>query len=309
MARSMSVAESAAGIDARLVIASDESTWDNAVDARIHVCHVHFPPKVRARLEHPPKVVWVGHGTPEYTFAMSVEEGRVNKGKYGFSDSFMLMQNWLPRADAAVTFWPRHQWIYQTMTPRPVHVVPMGVDRSFWCPGKSAGKWAGSPSLFTAENAHRGKWPLDLLLLWPYVADQFHEAVLHVCNLPQDEHRWWFPLANANGAHFRSYLSSIRWGPEDLRNVFRSIDYFIGLVEYGDHNHLMMQAKASGATCISYRGNPYADYWLTPGDQRVITQELLDILTGKTAKRESSAAPDIAETAEAMRTIYEGLLT
>ena len=145
-------------------------------------------------------------------------------------------------------------------------------------------------------------------MLWSHIADELHEAVLHVCKLPVDEHRWWFPLVNANGSHFRSYLSDIIWGFEDLRNVFRSIDYFIGLVEYGDYNHLMMQAHATGAKCISYRGNEYADFWITQGDQRVMAQELLAILTGQVEPRATKPAPDIAETAEAMRGIYESLL-
>ena len=84
--------------------------------------------------------------------------------------------------------------------------------------------------------------------------------------------------------------------------------YFIGLVEYGDHNHLMMQAHSVGAPCIAYRGNEYADYWLTPGDQRVMAAELLAILKGQVEPRVALPAPDIAETALAMQTIYEPLL-
>ena len=312
MARSMHKAELALGMDSRVVVAPDEDTWQLAAGADIHVCHVHFPDKIRERLAKPPKIVWIGHGTPEHVFASSVAAGdqKIAGRRYGFGDSFQLLQHWLTNADELVTFWPRHQAIYETMVGRnrTVRCIPFGLDRTFWEPGESRGKFGGTPSVFTAENGHRGKWPLDLLLAWPWVAAELYDAVLHVCNLTQDEHRWWFPLANMNGAHFRAYLSDIRWSPEDLRNVFRSIDYFIGLVEYGDHNHLMMQAHATGAKCISYRGNEYADYWLTPGDQRVMAQELLAILKGRVEPRQALPAPDIADTARAMQAIYEPLL-
>lgn len=309
-AQSMCEAEVRLGIDSRLCNAHNEATWTEEIltDVDVHVCHVHFPDRVRARLTKPAKVVWIGHGTPEYSLQTSMEEGQ--KGGYGFSDSFMLMQYWLQHADARVTFWPRHRALYQTMvdTGTPVHLVPMGVDREFWTPGLSRGKWGGSPSVFTAENAHWLKWPVDLLLLWPWVAEQMHEATLHVCNLPRDQHRWLFPLVNRNGAAFRTHLSDIRWGKDDLRNVFRSIDFFIGLVRYGDWNQLSMQAAAAGSTTISYRGNVYADYWLTEGSQINMAAELLAILRGDIEPRaERLDVPDIMATASAMQAIYEDI--
>lgn len=307
MAASMFRAERALGIDARLCNANNRDTWIQAHTCDVHVSHVHFPDEVRPQLTKPPKIVWVAHGTPEHVFQLSVDTGLAKKGQYGFSDPFMMAQNSLRRADARVTFWPRHQAIWQTMVPKgvPIDCVPMGVEQDFWCSGESRGKWAGNPSLFTAENAWASKSPLDLLLLWPWIAEQMHEATLHVCKLPQDQHRWWFPLVNANGSHFRAYLSDIQWQPDDLRNVFRSIDFFIGLVRYGDHNHLSMQANACGAKTISYRGNVYADYWLTEGDQRVMLAELLAILRGETEPRQKEPVPDISETAKAMQSIYE----
>lgn len=307
-AHAMSEAEQRLGIDARACNALNEMTWtDEALsDVDVHVCHVHMPDRARPRLTRPAKVVWIGHGTPEYTLQMSMEEG-TRSGRYGFADSFMLMQYWLQHADARVTFWPRHKAIYETMVDKgtPIYLAPMGVDKRFWCPGESRGKWAGSPSLFSAENAHWLKWPVDLMLLWPWIAEQHAGATLHICNLPQDQHRWLFPLANRNGAHFRAYLSSIRWGPDDLRNVFRSIDFFIGLVRYGDHNQLSQQAAATGARSITYRGNPYADFWLTEGDQREMTTELLAILRGEVEPRAKEIVPDITDTAQAMLSIYE----
>lgn len=304
-ARAMSRAELALGIDSRVCDPFLESSWDIAEDGDVHVNHCHFPPKVTQRLRRRPRMVWVGHGTPEYTFQKSVAEG--SRGGYGFGDSFMLMQHWLRTADAHVTFWPRHQAIYRTMVgPRtPIDLVPMGVDRSFWAPGESRGKWGGSPSVFTAENPHQGKWPLDLFLLWPWVAEAIDEATLHASYVAQDQHRWWFPLVNSNGTAFRTHLSSIKWGKDDLRNAFRSIDFFIGLVRYGDHNQLSHEANASGATTISYRGNVYADFWLPEGDQRDMAAGLISILRGEAEPRAKEPVPDISDTAKAMLSIYE----
>lgn len=307
-ARSMCEAEKRLGIDARLCIASNEATWESVLDCDVHVCHVHFPDAVRKRFTRPAKIVYVAHGTPEHVFESSIQAG--STGRYGFGDSWMLMQHWLQAADARITFWPRHQALLKTLVDKstPVYCVPMGVDRMFWAPGASLGKWAGAPSLFTAENAHWSKAPFDLLTLWPWVAEQLDEATLHVCNLPTDQHRWWFPLVNRNGSAFRAYLSQLRWSHDELRNIFRSIDFFIGLVRYGDHNQLSHQANACGAKTISYRGNVYADYWLTEGDQRVMATELVSILKGETEPRVKEPVPDISDTASAMVPIYESIV-
>lgn len=304
-ARAMQEAEAGLGIDSRLCMAFDEATWAPALDADVHVCHVHVPNKIRKQLAKAAKVVWVGHGTPEYTFRTSVEEG--SAGRYGASDPWMLMQYWLQHADARVTFWPRHQAIYQTMVDKgtTVDLVPMGVDHAYWCGGVSRGKWGGAPSVWTAENPHDGKWPLDLFFLWPWVANELDEATLHASYVVRDQHRWWFPLVNRNGAAFRSFLTEIKWGRDDLRNAFKSIDYFIGLVRYGDFNVLSLEAGAAGARTISYRGNPHADFWVTEGDQRDMAGELIAILKGDAAPREKTPVPDISDTARAMRDIYE----
>jgi hypothetical protein len=103
-------------------------------------------------------------------------------------------------------------------------------------------------------------------------------------------------------------------GHEDLRNVFNSVDYYIGLVRYGDFNRISMEAKASGCKLISYTGNPYADYWLPEGDQRTMAGELIKILKGEVKPRANQTlepileVPDISETAAEMIKIYEGLI-
>jgi hypothetical protein len=89
--------------------------------------------------------------------------------------------------------------------------------------------------------------------------------------------------------------------------VFKSVDFVLGLVRYGDFNQLSLQANAAGAKTISYRGNEYADYWVTEGDQREIAKELTSILKGEVAPRTKTPVPDIAETAAAMKAIYETL--
>ncbi len=86
------------------------------------------------------------------------------------------------------------------------------------------------------------------------------------------------------------------------------MDYYIGLVRYGDFNRLCLEANACGARSISYRGNPYSDFWIAEGDQRVMADELVEILNGNVEPRKKEVVPDISETALAMQKIYEGLL-
>jgi hypothetical protein len=310
VAENIVAAERALGVDAIHVDCGVRSAeWDAVADADVHVIHTHFPEEMRKKTTKPLKVAWVAHGTPDHVFQHSVEAGL--GASYGHSDAFMLMQYWLKNADARITFWPRHQWIYQRMVDRgtKVHCVPLGVDTAFWQGGASRGKYEGTPSVFTAENPHYLKWPYDLFVAWPEVFDALDGAKLHACYLPRDMHRWFFPLVNANGAAYSSHISPITFPHDELRNVFKSIDYYIGLVRNGDFNQISLQANAAGAPTISYAGNAYSDYWITEGDQRVIARELLAILKGDTPKREKTPVPDIAETAKGMLTIYEGLLS
>lgn len=302
-------AEAAMGLDSRLADPTLPDTWDQFVDCDVHVIHTHFPSALRKRVTKPLKLVWVGHGTPDHVFQSACQE--YEGGAYGHGDPIMLMQHWLREADARVTFWPRHAWLYDKMLTkgaRKTDVIPMGVDLAFWSQGSTAGKFAGEPSFFTAENPHYIKWPYDLFTAWPDVTDELPEARLHAVYLPRDMHRAFFPWVNANGAGFTSYISPGVFSADWLRNAFQSCDYTIGLVRYGDLNHLSMQANAAGATTISYPGNPHSDFWVQEGDQRGIARELLEIVKGDRAPRDKTPVADISETAAAMRAIYEAIL-
>lgn len=309
VAESLAVAERAAGLNSENVDCSVRSSeWDSALDADVHVVHTHFPNELRKKVRKPLKIVWVAHGTPDHVIQGSVEAG--SGAPYGHSDALMLMQYWLKNADARVTFWPRHQWFYQSMVDKgtKVHCVPLGVDKAFWSNGVSRGKYEGTPSLFTAENPHWIKWPMDLYMIWPEVFDQLEGAKLHSVYMPRDMHRWVFPIVNRNGTSYGAHISPITFAHEELRNVFRSVDFVIGLVRYGDFNQLSLQANAAGATTISYRGNEYADFWMTEGDQRDMAKELAAILKGEVEPRKKTPVPDISETVSAFQSIYSEIL-
>lgn len=312
VAESIVAAEKALGIDSHLcdAMTSDWATLDKYLDADIHVSHTHIQDVFRAAIKKKHKIVWVGHGTPEHVFQSAVEEG--SRKSYGHADGLMLCMNWLRTADACVTFWPRHQAIWQSLCDkgREVQCVPLGVDKTFWKPIPTQGKYAGEISLFTAENCHYIKWPLDLFILWPWVYPHLTKrALLHSAYLPNDMHRWFFPLVNRNGTSYASHISPIAFSHENLRNAFVSTDYYIGLVRYGDFNRVCLEAAACGSKLISYRGNEYADFWVTEGDQRIMAAELIAILNGVTKPREKKLqVPDISETAAAMAKIYDKLL-
>lgn len=309
VAESIALAEISLGIESKNVDCSVQSDeWETVLDADIHVVHTHFPDALRKKISKPLKIVWVAHGTPDHVFQSSVEYGQGTP--YGHPDPLMLMQYWLKNADARVTFWPRHKWIYDRMVDKgtKIHCVPLGLDKAFWAGGASRGKYAGEPSVFTCENPHYIKWGYDLWTLWPYVLDELHQAKLHNVYVPRDLHRWVFPWINANGASYGSYISPITFAHDELRNVLKSVDFYAGLVRYGDFNQMGLQANAAGAKTISYAGNEYSDYWINEGDQRAMTKELLAIMKGEVEPRAKSPVPDINETARAMVNIYEGLL-
>jgi len=310
VAESICEAEKKLGIDAVLCNPQDAADYEKALDADVHVSHTHFPDGLRKRVTKPLKIVWVGHGTPEHVFQSAVETGL--NGGYGHADGWMLCQNWLRTADAIVTFWPRHQAIWKSLCDRNtlVDCLPLGVDKSFWRPMQSNGKFAGSPSVFTAENSHFIKWPLDLFLAWPWVYPNLKGgAKLHCAYMPRDQHRWWFPLVNRNGTSYAGYLSHTAFDHNGLRNVFNSVDYFIGLVRYGDFNRISLEANATGVKTISYSGNPYSDFWVPEGDQREIAKVLVEILNGNVEPRKKDIVPDIEETAKGMVKIYERILS
>jgi len=309
VAESICNGEKALGIDSVLVNVQDPKDFDKAIDADVHISHTHFPDVMRKRVTKPIKVVWVGHGTPEHVFQSAVEAGTT--GGYGHSDGFMLCQNWLRTADACVTFWPRHQKIWKSLCDKNtiVDCIPLGVDKTFWQPTKSNGKFAGSPSVFTCENSHYIKWPLDLFIMWPWVyPNVVGEPKLHSAYMPRDQHRWFFPLVNRNGCSYASHMSHIAFDHIGLRNVFNSVDYFIGLVRYGDFNRVCLEANACGTKTISYAGNVYSDYWINEGDQREMAEQMIAILNGKVEPRKKEIIPDISETAKGMMAIYERIL-
>lgn len=305
VAQEISDAERILGHDSIVLNSFDKTEWPQGEGRQIHISHSHIPDPIR---KIGGKFIWCGHGTPEHCFHTAVEEGLA--GHYGHADTWMLIQWWLQHADALVTFWPRHAEIWSSLCDkgRIVDCVPLGVDKTFWIPGQSRGKYLGNPSLFSAENAHYIKWPLDLAVAWSWVTNEFYDAQLHLIYLPRDQHRWWFPLMNRNGSAFKSYISPNTFGREDLRNAFCSVDYVTSFVRYGDFNRLTLEAKACGAKVISWTGNPYADYHIPEGDQRIQAQHLIEIFKGNTEQRKVAEVPDISETAKCMISIYERIL-
>jgi hypothetical protein len=311
VAASLVAAESAIGLDSNIATPFDtqrDALIDQHRDADIHVSHTYFPRWMAAEAKRGHRVVWVGHGTPEHVFFSSLAESQVTKGAHGINDGFMLQQYYLQHSDHVVTFWERHAAIYRTMVDRrtPVHVVPLGVEKDVWKPVPSVGRWVGAPSLLSAENCHDIKAPYDLFVAWGLLYPRLtSEACLHVIKLPNDQHRYYFPLVNRNGSSFACHISASTYAFDGLRNAFCSVDYYIGLVRRGDFNRTCLEASACGTKTISYRGNQYADFWVTDGDQRVIADELFEILTGQTQPREKLPVPDILETAKGMKGVYE----
>lgn len=306
VAESLALAEAALGCDSLLVDSRDVATWGGVEDADVHVVHSHLPPTVTRRRDS--RIVWVGHGTPDHCYQSSIEESE--RGGYGHSDSAMLTQHWLKVADAKVTFWDRHAWIYDQMLTkgaRRTDVVPMGVDTAFWKLGASAGKFAGEPSLFYAENPHYIKWAYDFFTCIPAIAEVHKGMMAHLIYQVRDHHRVQFPWMHQLGASFNSHVSAATYDKAWLRNAFQSTDYTVGLVRYGDLNHLSMEANAAGAKTISYAGNPYAMYWVSEGDQREMARQFNAILAGEVEPRDRPPVPDIAEMAQAFLTIYRDL--
>jgi len=300
----MSEGEKALGHDSVVLSSFNSAEWPKGMGADIHVSHSHVPDPVR---KAGGKLVWVGHGTPEHCFEITSQE-MTYKG-YAPSDTMALVGWWLQHADAIVTFWPRHAHIWSTMCDKRtiVDCVPLGVNKEFWKPN-SRGKFVGAPSVFSTENCHRIKWPLDLIIMWGWVTDELPNAQLHINYLPRDQHRYWFPLMYRTGASFKSYVSGNSFGKEDLRNAFSSVDYVTSFVQYGDFNRITLEAKACGAKLISWAGNPYADYWILEGNQILQKEQMIKILKGEVQAREVEQVPDILDTAKAMIEIYERVL-
>lgn len=305
-AESICEAEKRLGLDSRLAW-TDSSDYADAIVADVHVGHTFIPAEVW--MQRPP-LVWVAHATPEVVFQTSVEDGKGNR--YGHGDGWMLIQYWMQHADAIVTFWPRHHAIWKSLCDKRTLVVqiPLGIDKLFWNDSvPSEGKFVGNPSVLTSENNYSIKWPLDLFIAWPWVQREVDGARLHATNLPTDVHRWFFPLVNRNGASFSSYISPTRFSHTALRNALNSVDYYCGLVRYGDFNRMSLEAACCKCKTISYVGNPYADFWVHEGDQRELARELIAILKGDVEPRaDKKPVPDIEETARQMKSLYEMLI-
>lgn len=304
VAESFAQGEQKLGIDSQVV----DPAWQKkelwVYDADINVCHTDLPEEVKRKGK---PVVWVSHGTPEHVFKTAVEQ--MAQG-YGHRDAWALAQHWLRVADATVTFWPRHQWLWKSICDKRtmVKLVPMGVDKDFWKPVESRGKFIGRPSVFTSENCHDIKWPLDLFFAWHLVWEKVMEARLHAAYVPFDMHRYFFPLINRNSVSHTGFIQAGAMNHQDLRNAFVSTNYYIGLVRYGDLNKVSLEANACGATTISYEGNPYSDYWIQEGDQRRIAEQIADILLGKVEKRKKDEVPTVDEQAKVMKEeVYDKL--
>jgi glycosyltransferase involved in cell wall biosynthesis len=268
----------------------------------IHVAHSHLPDGIEG------KTIFIPHGTPEHCFAVAIEQGKWQG--YVAGDPMMLSLYRLNNTDVTVTFWDRHQFLWKTLAPKAdIRLVPMGVDLDFWKPQPipSTGKWSGTPSLFTCENMHSIKWPLDLVLAYPIVREAVPGVVLHIHYIPMDQHRFWYPLLQANGTSYKSFTSGGYFTPENLRLNFLNVDYYVSFVRYGDFNNVCLEARAAGCKLISYKGNPYADFWIDEGDQRIMGIQLVEILRGITQPRTPAPVPSIKEMTEAMVNIYKSL--
>lgn len=305
-------AERRLGKDSQIVDIGKADTWDEALDADIHVCHTDFPESVRVKITTPYKSVFVVHGTPEVVFESSIE--RFAYPGYGISDGWQLLKHWLRHADATVTFWDRHASFYRSMFPRRVaeqmvRVVPLGVDTAFWAGGTSHGPYQGQPSVWTSENQARIKWVLDTIVAWPLVSQELPDACLHAHYIPTGLHRFFIDLANDNDCAFKAHLSSACFPHESLRDIWKDVDFFWSPVRYGDHNNIFMQAAAvGGPEMISYAGNVYADYWIAEGDQRTMAKQLVPILRHEVEPRpDKLPVPDLEDMAKAMIAVYESL--
>lgn len=303
MAEDMVKGEKALGLSSVLVDCDNPQEVELANDADIQVRHTRIP---ETKDLGNSKIVWVAHGAMESGFWQSVHGGN----GHGGNDLFMMALHYLGKSDAVVTFWQRQRRIWQSLCDKNtiVDYVPMGVDLDFWQPVKNTGKWAGTPSLFTAENSHSFKSPFDLFIAWPWVTEKIPTARLHCFYLPMDQHRHIFPLIHRNGAAFKSYVLPSMLTADGLRQAFSATDFYIGLVRYGDHNRMTMEAKASGAKVISYKGNIWADYWIDEGDQREIANQLTAILRNEIEPRQCPPVAGIVEMAEGMKKIYERIL-
>jgi galactitol-specific phosphotransferase system IIB component/glycosyltransferase involved in cell wall biosynthesis len=296
----MAEADRQFGFDVTVCDTNNVETWEKGMDADIHVVHSHIPDKLS--FDKSKRIITVQHGAPEHIFQISVEQGAA--GGYGTGDSFSLAHFFLKRSNALVTFWPRQAEILETLTDRPIFCIPMGIKKDFWT-HQDIPPMVGTPSIFTSENAHTCKWPLDMFLIWPRIVKEIPSARLHAINMPLNQQRWWWPLSYANNSNYSTYMSAMRLDAAGLRNYLSASNFYYSPVRYGDHNRMSLEAAACGTKVISYEGNEYAHYWVREGDQRRQVVDLLRILKGEAEERTPLPVPDIIDTAKAMLQVYK----
>lgn len=315
VAASMARAELAIGVESVLLDPFDTQQvgWESALDADVHVSHTHIPEWIGAHsfpksCTKPYRWVFPVHGTPELVFEASVEDARLNG--YNTGTSFAHHQRGMQMADAVMAFVPRHHALYDLATDKHtiIDLIPMGIDVDFWSGGTSLGRYAGKPSFFNSENQYPFKWGIELIRLWPWVRAELDEAVLHVVNIPGGLQRFVDVLSARYGSLHGAIIGAWSYDHANLRNILKSVDYYVSPVRYGDFNRMSMEAGASGVQVISYPGNDYADYWIPEGDQRRVAAELIRIGKGDVEPRAKSPVPTERDMAEATVHVYERIL-
>lgn len=319
VAESMARAELALGVESRWLdpfeYEKDPNASEWALDADVHVGHTHIPDRFHGKsfkqsLTKPWRCVFAVHGTPELIFEQSVESARTNG--YGSGRSYAGHQIGMQNADAIVCFVPRHRDLYDLATDKHtiVDLVPMGIDTAFWNGGVTKGKYVGEPSFFNCENAEPFKWAAEIVRVWPWIYQGLGEnAALHIANIPTDVLRFIDALALRNGSLQGAYIGSWSYDHENLRNILKSVDYYVSTVRYGDFNRISLEAGAAGVPVISYCGNEYADYWMPEGDQRTVAKALIAIGKGDVAPRaDKLPIPTERQMAEATISVYERVL-
>ena len=317
VAEQMARAEVAVGVDAKCLdpfdFESDPEATEWALDADVQVGHTHLPDFYRSKpyrqmVTKPWRAVFVVHGTPELIFEETIRDAEGNGYGSGRSQAGHIIG--MQDADAIVTFWPRHRDLYDLATDKHtiVDCLPMAVDAAFWQAGVSAGKYAGDPSFFSCENQYAFKWAYEILRVWRLILREVPSAGLHITNVPTDQLRHVDALAMRYGSLQHAWVGSWRLDQLNLRNVFKSVDYYVSPVRYGDFNRTCLEASASGAKVISYPGNPYADFWMPEGDQRNVAKALVQIAKGEMEPRVKDAVPTEREMAQAAVHVYERIL-
>lgn len=317
VAEQMARAELAAGVQSHCLDPFDvkQIGWEDfGLSADVHVAHTHIPElfngkPFRRQCTVPWRMVFPVHGTPELVFESTVTEAASNG--YGAGRSYAGHQIGMQEADAIVTFWERHQALYDLATDKhtTIDLIPMGIDTAYWQAGVSRGQYEGAPSFFNCDNQYSFKWAIEVLRVWRLVLRELPHAGLHIANIPTDLLRHVDALAMRYGSLTRAWVGSWSYDQDNLRNIFKSVNYYISPVRYGDSNRTSLEAAAAGVPVISYAGNPYADYWMPEGDQREVARVLAAIGACDVGPRaDKTPVPTEQAMAEAMIHVYERIL-